>query len=354
MEFPWRQSIVIHSGKPFCALRQPRYLQRSLTATNGNGSNSITKTSFINVLPKPNVSGSFTPVQICDGDEVTLIGSGAVDYTWKSGLSTLSGNNIEVTIFGNTVYQLIGVDGNGCSDTVNVNVNSSPKPIAGVTSDFSVCSGTSTSLNASGGVNYQWSNGQTGNFIFINPTQTTTYEVYVSFPGSVCVDTASVTVTVLPQKSTQITETVCGNNYFFNGQLLTQSGIYTATFTASNSCDSVVSLNLTLLPTSITNLNAQICSGNTYNFNGQSLTQSGSYAATLNAANGCDSIVNLNLTVASAIVNNLQRNICTGGSYDFNGQTLTQPGVYNATYQSAGGCDSIVRLSLSVNPVPSP
>jgi hypothetical protein len=40
--------------------------------------------------------------------------------------------------------------------------------------------------------------------------------------------------------------------------------------------------------------------------------------------------------------------ICPGGSYDLNGQILTDPGVYSTTYVTGGACDSVVNLTLSV------
>ena len=46
-------------------------------------------------------------------------------------------------------------------------------------------------------------------------------------------------------------------------------------------------------------------------------------------------------------------NICPGDSYDFNGQTLSTPGVYYDSIVTAGGCDSIVELHLAYASVPS-
>ncbi len=43
--------------------------------------------------------------------------------------------------------------------------------------------------------------------------------------------------------------------------------------------------------------------------------------------------------------------ICPGGTYVFNGQTLSAPGVYQATFPDPNGCDSVVTLTLSQIPV---
>ncbi len=49
-----------------------------------------------------------------------------------------------------------------------------------------------------------------------------------------------------------------------------------------------------IIPTTISET---ICAGESFIFNGATITNAGNYSATLNAVNGCDSIVNLNLTV---------------------------------------------------------
>lgn len=62
---------------------------------------------------------------------------------------------------------------------------------------------------------------------------------------------------------------------------------------------------------------------------------------------GCDSIVTLNLTIKSSSITNLNQTIKTGHSYAFNGKNITSPGVYRDTLQNKFGCDSIIVLNLS-------
>jgi hypothetical protein len=45
---------------------------------------------------------------------------------------------------------------------------------------------------------------------------------------------------------------------------------------------------------------------------------------------------------------NINQSICAGQSFSFNGQNLTQPGTYSATFQTVNGCDSVINLTLSV------
>lgn len=47
----------------------------------------------------------------------------------------------------------------------------------------------------------------------------------------------------------------------------------------------------------------------------------------------------------------LQDDLCDGETYTFNGETLSSPGTYTATFQSSAGCDSTVVLQLSAGEV---
>src|SRR5690606_10199859 len=84
---------------------------------------------------------------------------------------------------------------------------------------------------------------------------------------------------------------------------------------------------------------ASICQGQSYTFNGITYTASNNTATdTFQTAQGCDSIVTLNLTVTPAITNTINPVICQGQSYPFGGTnyTTSQAGVVH-TFQTAQG-----------------
>ena len=61
---------------------------------------------------------------------------------------------------------------------------------------------------------------------------------------------------------TTITASICaGNSYLFDGDTLTTSGEYVATYIASDGSDSTVTLQLTVLPVSEVILEATLCEG---------------------------------------------------------------------------------------------
>src|SRR5690606_26974246 len=128
-----------------------------------------------------------------------------------------------------------------------------------------------------------------------------------------------------------------------------QTGL-TDTFSTAG-CDSVVIVHLNVLPNSDTVLNARICAGAAYFFNGTNLSQSGTYVDTLLSVNGCDSVVTLILQIVPVTDTLLEASICAGDSFYFAGNYLSQSGIYYDSLISGEGCDSIVRLSLTVLPI---
>lgn len=100
---------------------------------------------------------------------------------------------------------------------------------------------------------------------------------------------------------TSISDAICfGETYTWNGQTYSTTGEYTQEFTAVNGADSIVTLTLTVHPqTSNTTEDVTIDFGETYTWNNQEYTETGTYTITLQDANGCDYQATLNLTVNS-------------------------------------------------------
>ena len=139
-----------------------------------------------------------------------------------------------------------------------------------------------------------------------------------------------------------------GNAYSSNNNTAT----YTIPGAATNGCDSVYTLNLTILNAS-TGIDVQTAcesytwiDGNTY----AASTNTPVYTLIGGAANGCDSIVTLNLTiggVSSSSYNNVSCNSHTLPS----GTEIYYSGVYYDTLQSVNGCDSTFVVYATIHNV---
>jgi hypothetical protein len=160
-------------------------------------------------------------------------------------------------------------------------------------------------------------------------------------------------LTVLPNFTGSAAVSICqGESYSFNGNSYSVAGTYVDTLTSANGCDSVVTLELTVLPGATGSETASICEGESFQFNGNSYSVAGTYVDTLTAANGCDSVVTLELTVLPGATGSETASICQGDSFQFNGNSYSVAGTYVDTLTSANGCDSILQLQLIVLPMP--
>jgi hypothetical protein len=93
----------------------------TVTGTDGN---SCTNTAMITITVNsiPVVTANASNTNICNGDTITLSGSGATSYVWSNGVN----NGIAFNPTATQTYTVTGSDSNGCSDsdTITVTVNS--------------------------------------------------------------------------------------------------------------------------------------------------------------------------------------------------------------------------------------
>ena len=119
-----------------------------------------------------------------------------------------------------------------------------------------------------------------------------------------------------------------------------------------DACDTLKVLRLTLNPSGVYHYNDTICEGESYNkgaFAGKNLVLPGYYDALLKSSCGCDSTVRLNLTVLN-VNNSISATICEGESYSLGDKEISETGIYVDTLINSRGCDSIVVLTLTVIP----
>ncbi len=140
-----------------------------ITSNSTNTSTPVVKTVTISGPPSLTVTAS----PICIGGQATVVSTGANSYTLSNGFT---GNNIVVSPSVTTNYTLKGY--NGCTDSTTVTVVVNPLPnITAFSNDSIMCTGTTVTLTAGGGVSYSWSTGDTTQSIVISPTVNTTYTI---------------------------------------------------------------------------------------------------------------------------------------------------------------------------------
>ena len=259
----------------------------------------------------------------------------------------------------NSFYELqaqkdCGADGlSSWSDVVTFTTAPSIVPtIANITGNSSVCPGNTTELTATSDVevSYLWSTGETTQTITVGPGD---YSVIVTSTTGDELASGIFTVSLKESYTTEDNQSVCQNElpYVWNGESYSTPGNYTKTLTAANGCDSVVTLHLTVNSTyAVTDTRAVCPSELPYTWNGFTFHSAGTQPVTLQTVNGCDSVVTMTLTLNQTYNTPVTATICQGDSYSFFGQTLTTSDTYTHTLQTVNGCDSVITLTLTVNP----
>ncbi len=158
---------------------------------------SVAKVVTIEGIPVPRITGRDS---VCGGSVDTLIASGGGTYLWSTGQTTAT---ITVPVTGATTYTVTVSNGCASRDTT-FTVNTSPPPIALLNANNnSICNGDTVTMTAGGGSSYLWSTGSTSTTIQVHPSTTTSYTLHV-YAGSLCSDSAVITITV----NQKITSTV--------------------------------------------------------------------------------------------------------------------------------------------------
>jgi len=167
----------------------------------------------LTVSPQPTVNINVLPSSvICAGNSLTLTASGADTYTWNtSATSTI----ITATPFTSTTYT-VDASSSLCpgSFTASMFVTVNANPIVNITpGTASICAGNSITLNANGGVIYNWNTSATTPSISVSPTINTTYSVIGTAANS-CTSSALVNITVNAKPTVSIiaiSNTACLN-----------------------------------------------------------------------------------------------------------------------------------------------
>jgi hypothetical protein len=157
----------------------------TITGTSAAGC-SNTGTVSVTVNPLPLISGG-SNTSVCLGNNTTLTASGATTYSWSpaAGLSATTGTSVVASPTATTTYSVTGtITATGCQRTALVTVSVNPVPTISATGSglVTICSGSSATLTATGGVSYTWSpsaglSATSGSTVTANPTTTTTYQI---------------------------------------------------------------------------------------------------------------------------------------------------------------------------------
>jgi gliding motility-associated-like protein len=308
-----------------------------------------------------------------------------INYTGYMGFTASTGGDNDqhslrnVIIYTDQAQSNAGVDVSTCSNE-GVAIGSNPNPLN--IYNWTPATGLSSSTAANPVVTLPNTTGAP-----ITQTYTVTTSL-ASAPG-LCPTTDQIVVTIQPQYTVANNQSSCTGQYLFNGQVLTQSGIYYDTLNTIFGCDSIVTLNLTIgtAPNAIAGPNQTLCSGESGGIGTMALpglSYSWSPLNGLNATNlanptvqlsnintgwpivqtytltvtdttspmACASTAQIDVTVLPEYQISITDTLCNGGPFTYNGQNYTQTGIYIESSQTNTGCDSITTIQIAISQEP--
>ncbi len=344
----------------------------TLTVTNGNGSDSQTLNSFINVGDDLSISGTTSSTSCYNSSDGSINvsvdgGSAPFSYDWSHGPSTQDVSNLSPGSYSITVE-----DEAGCQGSASFSVTSPSQIVLSVSSSAASCgSAGSASVTASGGspgYSYQWNDSQQQTTSTATGLGAGTYMVTVT-DSEACEATAVVTVSGGGEMSVTASlygnlschgssdgyaaVTVEGGNAPFeyvweqipgvNSSSVSglSAGTYTVTVTDGSGCQGTVSFNISepdVLSAFASELNDISCNGGSdgsismaveggvspysYGWNGAGFgstldpsgVSAGSYTLTVTDANDCQVEATVTLTEPTALMASLigTNNSCFG------------------------------------------
>ena len=182
------------------------------------------------------------------------------------------------------------------------------------------------------------------------------YDVHLN-ASTTCDSMITVLFTVIPSAhgTEAVEQYVCPNDYpvSFGGNLFEEAGTYEVAFPREGLCDSIVTFILHESPAYLFNEEQIVSSLDLpYLWHGDDINQSGIYFDSLTTTLGCDSIYRLQLTVYEAqLIVNDPILLCDGETAEWRNMTLSQTGIYHDTITNvAAGTYVIYQVSVTVNP----
>ena len=135
-----------------------------------------------------------------------------------------------------------------------------------------------------------------------------------------------------------------------NNQTYSASGTYVDPGLTPQGCPDTATLVLTVAGSIYDTINVQACESYTWDANGQTYTQSGTYDAHLNTAMGCDSNLTLNLIISNEITITFDTTICPDNfplnNWHGDWGDFATAGTLQQHFSTANGCDSLVVLTV--------
>ena len=188
---------------------------------------------------------------------------------------------------------------------------------------------------------------------FLSPaanTYSTSGTYFDTIPNSIgCDSIITINLTILPHTFNTMSAAACDTYTSPSGNYIwISSGTYQDTIPNIAGCDSVLTIVLNISTGSVTTQNITSCDSYVWPANGVTYTLSGNYVHNLVNSIGCDSVVNLNLTIKNGFINASVVTACDDYFWVVDGNLYSASGTYSLSLFTSEGCDSTLTLDLTI------
>lgn len=128
----------------------------------------------------------------------------------------------------------------------------------------------------------------------------------------------------------------------------TTSGTYNDTIVSSAGCDSIMTINLTITPPITASVSVTECATYTVPSGDEVYSCSGVYLDTIPSSSLCDSIITIDLTILVESSGSFSAFDCLSYTVPSGDESYSTSGIYSDTIPNAAGCDSVLTITVSI------
>ncbi len=260
-------------------------------------------------------------LKINKSDNTALSQSACDSYTWNGNTYTQSGTYTYQTINSEgcdsiVSLQLIITDHIERSDTINI------------------CEGDSIEIF--------------GNWVSEEGEIT---ETFTSAAGCDSIMTYKIMIDELPEGG--IAAKICeGDSIFLYQHWYSQAGSYTVKKANTAGCDSLMNINITMLPVKTSRDTISVCRGDTLMPEGMIIAKDVDIQRLLTSAESCDSIVNIHVSMLEPALTQREIKLCPGDSILIGGNWIKTDAMIEEHFTATNSCDSTSISKISLIPEP--
>ena len=150
--------------------------------------------------------------------------------------------------------------------------------------------------------------------------------------------------------ATTMDTAVCANHFpvGWHGVVFDRADTVVLQLHTIHGADSTVTLRMRAYPVYDTAVTAEICDNQSYTIGHERFAAAGHHEVTLVTTDGCDSLVRLDLTVWPTYAETFTDTVCATSGIDFDGTHYMYSGSYTHHHPTVHGCDSMLTLNLTL------